>query len=174
MRGVVVVKQDNRYFPDMCPPEPPTLTSVNIVVHTNQIFTHLLQWDPSKRPTNPDSSSGCSVAPLCCSVTKLCSTLCSPMDCSTPSVFHYLPEFVQFMSIESVMVSNCLILWCPLLLLPSIFPRIRVFSNESALVSKWTKYWSFSLSTSPSNDIHIWFPLGLTGLISLQSNNEHQ
>ena len=56
------------------------------------------------------------------------------------------------MSIESVMPSNHLILCCPLLLLPSIFPSIRVFSNESALHIRWTKYWSFSFNISPSNE----------------------
>ena len=55
-------------------------------------------------------------------------------------------------SIESVMPSNHLILCCPLLLLPSIFPSIRVFSNESALHIRWPKYWSFSLDISPSNE----------------------
>ena len=55
------------------------------------------------------------------------------------------------MSIESVMPSNYLILCCPLLLAPSIFPRIKVFSNESALCIWWPKYWSFSFSVSPSN-----------------------
>ena len=56
------------------------------------------------------------------------------------------------MSIESVMPSNHLILCCPLLLLPSIFPSIRVFSDESALCIRWPKYWSFSLNISPSNE----------------------
>ena len=56
------------------------------------------------------------------------------------------------MSIESVMPSNHLILCCPLLLLPSIFPSIRVFSNESVLCIRWPKYWSFSFNTSPSNE----------------------
>ena len=58
----------------------------------------------------------------------------------------------KLMSIESVMPSNHLILCCPLLLLPSIFPSIRVFSNESALRIKWPKYWSFSFNISPSNE----------------------
>ena len=58
----------------------------------------------------------------------------------------------KLMSIESVMPSNHLILCRPLLLLPSIFPSIRVFSNESALHIKWPKYWSFSFSISPSNE----------------------
>ena len=56
------------------------------------------------------------------------------------------------MSIESVMPSNHLILCCPLLLLPSIFPSIRVFSNESALRIRWPKYWSFGFNISPSNE----------------------
>ena len=58
----------------------------------------------------------------------------------------------KLMSIESVMPSNHLILCCPLLLLPSIFPNIKVFSNESVLHIRWTKYWSFSFSISPSNE----------------------
>ena len=58
----------------------------------------------------------------------------------------------KLMSIESVMPSNHLILYCPLLLLPSIIPSIRVFSNESALRIRWPQYWSFSFSISPSNE----------------------
>ena len=58
----------------------------------------------------------------------------------------------KLMSIESVMPSNHLILCCPLLLLPSIFPNIRVFSNESALHIRWPKYWSFSFNISPFNE----------------------
>ena len=89
------------------------------------------------------------------SVAQSCLTLCDPMDCSTPglSVHHQLPEFTQIVSIESVMPSNHLIL-CHSLLLPSIFPSFRVFSNESALpISiRWPKYWSFSFNISPSNE----------------------
>ena len=58
----------------------------------------------------------------------------------------------KLLSIESVMPSNHLILCCPLLLLPAIFPSIRVFSNESVLHIRWPKYWSFSFSISPSNE----------------------
>ena len=72
------------------------------------------------------------------------------------------------MSIESGMPSNHLILYHPLLLLPSIFPSIRVFSNESTLQIRWPKYWSFNFSISPSNE-YSEFPLGLTDLISLLS-----
>ena len=94
----------------------------------------------------------CSVAQFS-SVTQSCMTLCDPMDCSTPD-----PLSVT----ESVMPSNHLILCLPLLLLPSIFPRIRVFSNESALCIRWPKYWSFSFSISLSNEY--------SGLISFQIN----
>ena len=74
-------------------------------------------------------------------------------------------SLLKFMSIESVMPTNHLILCHLLLLLPSIFLSIRVFSNESALSIRWPKYWaSGSASVLPMN-IHDWFPLGLTGLI---------
>ena len=74
------------------------------------------------------------------SVTQSCPTLCDPMNHSMPGLpVHHLP-------------SNRLILCHPLLLLPSNFPRIRVFSNDSALHIRWPKYWSFSLSISPSNE----------------------
>ena len=86
----------------------------------------------------------------CCSVTKLCLILCNPIDCSTPGfpVLHYLPEFVKTLSIELVMPSNHLIFCCSFLLLPSIFPSIRVFSNNLALPIRGPKYWSFSISPS--------------------------
>ena len=76
------------------------------------------------------------------------------MNHSTPGlpVHHQLPESTQPMSIESVMPSNHLILCCPLLLLPSNFPSIRIFSNESALCIRWPKYQSFSFNISPSNE----------------------
>ena len=108
------------------------------------------------------------------SVTQSCPTLWDPMDYSTPGlpVHHQLLELAQtHMSIELVMParSNQLILCRPLLLLPSIFPSIRVFSKRSALCIRWPKYWSFSFSISPSNEHPGWFPLGWTGSISLQS-----
>ena len=65
---------------------------------------------------------------------------------------HQLPSLLKLMSIESVMPFNHLILCRPLLLPPSIFPSIRVFSNESTLHMRWPKYWSFSFSISPSNE----------------------
>ena len=74
-----------------------------------------------------------------------------PMDCSKPGfpVHHQLPEILKLMSIESMMPSNHLILCCPVLFLPSIFPSISVFCNELALPIRWPKYWSFSFSISP-------------------------
>ena len=76
------------------------------------------------------------------------------MDYSTPGfpVHHQIPELSQTQSIEPVLPSNHLILCCPLLLLPSIFSSIRVFSNESVLHTRWPKYWSFHFSISPSNE----------------------
>ena len=76
------------------------------------------------------------------------------MDGSTSGfhVHHQLLELTQLMSIESVMRSNHLILCHPLLLPPSVFPSIRVFSNESVLCIRWPKYWSFSFSISPSHE----------------------
>ena len=79
-------------------------------------------------------------------------------------------SFLKLMCFESVMPSNHLILCYPLLLLPSIFPSIRVFSNESVLLIKWPKCWSFSISPSNEYSGLISFrKLGLTGWISLQS-----
>ena len=76
------------------------------------------------------------------------------MDYSTPGfpVHHQLPELTQTQVIASVMPFNHLILSQPLIVLPSIFPSIRIFSNESALHVRWPKYWSFSFSISPSNE----------------------
>ena len=90
--------------------------------------------------------------------------LCSSRDCSTPGspVLHYLPELLKLMSIEFWMPSNHLILCHPLLLLPSIFPSIRVFSSESAFHIRWPKYWSFIFSISTSNEY--------SGLISFRTD----
>ena len=88
------------------------------------------------------------------SVTQSCPTLCNPMNRSMPGlpVHHQLLESTQPMSIELVMPSNHLILCRLLLLLPSIFPSIRVFSSESALHIRWPKDWSFSFNISHSNE----------------------
>ena len=78
-------------------------------------------------------------------------------------------SLIKFMSIELVMISHHIILCCPLLLLSSIFPSIRVFSSESALCIRWLEDWSFSHNISISNEIQGWYPLRLSGLISLKS-----
>ena len=88
------------------------------------------------------------------SVTHSRQALCDPMECSTPGfpVHHQLPEFIQTHVHQSLMPSNHLILCHPLLHLLSVFPSIRVFSNESVLRIRCQKYWSFSFSISPSNE----------------------
>ena len=80
--------------------------------------------------------------------------LCDPMNRSMPGlpVHHQLPSLPKLMSIELEMPSSHLILCLPLLLLPLILPSIRVFSNESTLCMSWPKYWSFTISISPSNE----------------------
>jgi len=105
-----------------------------------------MEWSKSERKT--------SIQYQFSSVTQSCPTLCDPMNCSTPGlpVHHQLPEFTQTHVHRGVMPCSHLILCRPLLLLPPIPPSIRVFSNESTLRMKWPKYWSFSLSISPSNE----------------------
>ena len=94
------------------------------------------------------------------------------LDWSTPG---FLPitnsqSLLRLKSIELVRTSNHFILYCPLLLPPSIFPSIRVFSNESVLHIRWPKYWSFSFSISPSNEYSglISFKIDLFDLLALQ------
>ena len=102
---------------------------------------------------------------FCCSVTKSCLTVCKRTTWTAAHQVHLSFTIslclLKLISIEPVMLSIHLILCHPLLLLPSIFPNIRVFSNKPALCIRWPKYWSFSIS--PSNEY-----AGLTGLISLQ------
>ena len=88
------------------------------------------------------------------SVAQLCPTLCDPMNRSTPSLpaNHQLRNSPKLTSIESVMPSIHLIICRPLFLLPPIPSSIRVFSNESTLLMRWTKYWSFSFSIIPSKE----------------------
>ena len=129
----------------------------------------------------------------CCtqfsSVAQSCRALHNPVDYSTPGLLvqHQFQELTQThvhgvsdtiansqgllkpMSIESVMPSKHLILCRPLLLLPSIFPKIRVFSNESVLHIRWPKYWSFSFSISPSNEYSgLIFRMDLLDLLAVQ------
>ena len=88
----------------------------------------------------------------CCSVSKACPTLCNSMDCSMSGSLSFTisQRLLKHMSVKSVRPSNHLNLCHPLLLLTSIFPRIKVFSNELALCIQWPKYWSFSIS--PCNE----------------------
>ena len=103
--------------------------------------------------TSPSSATACSTSQFR-SVAQSCSTLCDPMDCSTPSfpVHHQLLELAQTHVHWVGDAIQHLILCRPLLLLPSIFPSIGIFSNESVLHIRWPKYWSFSFSISPSNE----------------------
>ena len=104
------------------------------------------------------------------SVTQSCPTLCDPMNSNTPGlpVHHELPEFTQTHLHRVRDASRHLILCRPLLLLPSIPPSIRVFSNESTLHMRWPKYWSFSFSIIPYKEIPGLTPSEWTGWISLQ------
>ena len=88
------------------------------------------------------------------SVVQSCPTLCNPKDCNTPGlhVHHQLLELAQTHEHRVGMPSNHLILCCPLLLLPSIFLSIRVFSTESVHPIRWPKYWRLSFSISPENE----------------------
>ena len=100
----------------------------------------------------------------CCSVAQSCLTLWDPMDCSRQASLSFTisRSLLKLMSIQSVMPSNHLVLCRSLLLLPSILPSTRVFSNELDLCIRWPKYWSFSFSISPSKEY--------SGLTSFRSN----
>ena len=101
--------------------------------------------------SNHELSEVKDLSEYCCSVTQSCPIFDTPLTtaCQASLSFTISRSLLKFMSIESVMLSNHLI-FCHLFLLPSIFPSIRAFSNESALLSRWPKYWSFSFS------IRIW------------------
>ena len=104
------------------------------------------------------------------SVAQSCPTLFDPMNCSAPGlpVHHQLPGFIQTHAHWVDDAIQHLILCRPFLLLPSIFPSIRVFSNESVFRIRWPKYWSFSLTSVLPMNTQDWSPLGWTGWISLQ------
>ena len=125
---------------------------------------------PSRSSQGTELNSLCYIASshYCCSVAKSCLTLCDPMNCSTPSfpVLHCLPELAQT-HVHWVCDAIHHLILCHPLLLPSIFPSIRVFSNESALHIRWPKYWSFSISASSSYSGLI--SVGLTSLTFLLS-----
>ena len=107
----------------------------------------------------------------CYSVAQLCLNLCDPMNSSTLDFLSFTisQSLLKLMSIELVMPSNHHILYHSFLLLPSIYPSIRVFSNELVLQVRWPKYWSFSFSINLSNEYSALVSLGWTALISLLS-----
>ena len=128
------------------------------LIHTSCVSCiagrHFTHWAIGEAP-----ALGC-----CCSITKSCLTLCNLMDCSMPGfpVLHYLPQFVQthvHWVGDAIQPSHSLLPASPL---ASIFPSIRVFSNESALHIRWPKYWRFSFRISPSNEY--------SGLISFRTD----
>ena len=120
----------------------------------------------SPSPRTSGNSYNCSFI-LCCSVTK-------PAACQA-SLSTISQGLLKLMSIQSVMLSKH-ILCCPLLILPSIFPSIRVFSNESALRIGWPKYWNFSFSISPAKEYSglISFRMGWLDLLAVFSNTTVQ
>ena len=129
----------------------PCPSSVDLPNPGIEARSRVLQADslPSKLPGKPSNILQFS------SVTQLCLTLCNPMNCSMPGlpVHHQLPEFTQthvHRVGDAIQPSHSS--YCPLLLLPSVFPSIKVFSNESVPRIRWPKYWSFSFSISPSNE----------------------
>ena len=94
--------------------------------------------------------------------------LCNPAACQASLSFTICQSLLKLMSIESVMPSNHLIFCCPLLLLPLIFPSIRVFSNESALHIRWSKYWNFSISPFSKYSGLISFRIDWLDLLAVQ------
>ena len=126
------------------------------------IFDHFYPSNWGFQIVSPQFSSGA----------QSCLTLCDPMYCSVPTSLSSPNSWslLKLMSIESVMPSNHLIFCHPLLLLPSIFPSIRVFSDDSVVCIRWPKYWSFSFSISPSNEHPglISFRMDLLDLLEVQ------
>ena len=129
--------------------------------HTHTLYVAFSDWPLSLRKMHLrffclfsqfDTSFLFSAECCRCSVAQLCPTLLDPVNCSMPNfpAFHHLLELAQ--THQSVTPSNHLILCRPLLLLSSIFPSIRVFSNGSVLHIRWPKYWSFSFNIRPSNE----------------------
>ena len=106
------------------------------------------------------------------SITQSCPILCNPWTTACQASLYILNSWslLKLMSIKSLMPSNHLILCHPLIPLPSIFPSIRVFSNESVLCIRWPEYWSFSFSISPSNEYSglISFRMDWVGVLAIQ------
>ena len=127
------------------------LQGIFLTQGSNPCLLSCLHWQAGSLPTAPPGKPCIYSVQFSCSVV---SDSLRPRDCSTPGlpVHHQLRGLLKLMSIVSVMPSNHLILCHPLLLLPSIFPSIRVFSNESVLPIRWPKYWSFSFNIGPSSE----------------------
>ena len=106
----------------------------------------------------------------CCSVIQLCPTFVTPWTaaCQASLSIIIYQSLLKLISVELVMPSNRLIFCCPLLLLPSIFPSIRVFSNESALCNRWLNYWSLSFSHSSEYSGLISFRIDWLNLLTVQ------
>ena len=138
-------------------PLPGDLFNPGIEPRSPALQVDSLPSEPLGKPIIPQSVQFSSVA-------QSCPNLCDPMNRSTPGlpVHHHSRSSLRLTSIKSVMPSSHLILGHPLLLLPSISPSIRVFSNELTLLMRWPKYWSFSFSIIPSKEI--------PGLISFRMN----
>ena len=129
----------------------------------------------------------CVYTHLFSSIAESCLILCNPMDCSMPGfpIHHHLPESAQTHVHRVSDVIHHFILYYPLLLLPSVFPSFRIFSNESVPCIKWPKYWSFTFRISPSNEYLVliffmidWFDLlvskGLSKVFSNITVQKHQ
>ena len=135
-------------------------------MHAQSCPTLAIPWSVvCQAPLSIAFSRWAPISLKCCifsSVAQLCLTLCNPTDCGMPDfpVHHNYQSLLTIMSIEPMMPSNHLIFCHSLLLLPSIIPSIRAFSNVSVLCIRWPKYWSFSFSISPSNEY--------SGLISIR------
>ena len=129
-----------------------------VLLASHLVSALLFYLTPRSHNWNLDVGKGCSKDRLSSaqfsSVIQWCLILCNPWAAARQASLSITnsPSLLKTMSIESVMPSNHLILCHPLLLPPSIFPNIRVFSNESALHIRWPKYWSFSFNISPSNE----------------------
>ena len=110
----------------------------------------------------------------CCSIAQSYPNLSDPWTVTRQAPLSSTNSWhlFKFMSIESVMLSNHLILWCPLLLLPSILPNIRVFSNELVLLIRWPKNWSFSISSSNEYSGLIYFRIDWFDLLAVQGTQE--
>ena len=115
--------------------------------------------------------SGCLSKNCCCSVTKLCQTLATPWTAAHQASLSFTISWslLKLMSIESMMPTNHLILCCCLLLLPSVFPSIRVFSNESDLHVGWPKYWGFIFRISPTYEYSGWISFRINWFDLLES-----